>query len=96
MGSNSTKDTLFRRRMQRNYHQMAQSKQELEKIGKEGSALLCVECGACIPKCSQSINIPEELKKVNETLTKKMNVRDKFRILPYFVKNWRSYLSRLL
>jgi predicted aldo/keto reductase-like oxidoreductase len=31
-------------------------------------ASLCIECGACISKCPQNINIPEELKKVQKDM----------------------------
>lgn len=33
-------------------------------LGEAGQACNCVDCGQCLPLCPQSINIPEELKKV--------------------------------
>ena len=93
-GGDSIVDNLFRRQIQRNYNALAQSKKEREITGKEGSALLCVECGECIPKCPQSINIPEELKKVNEIICKhKLGIRDVFHELPFILRNWRLALS---
>lgn len=36
--------------------------------GKPGYASNCINCGACIIKCPQKINIPQELKKVSDEL----------------------------
>ncbi len=39
---------------------------QFDKMDKnERSASYCVECGSCLERCPQNINIPEELKKVN-------------------------------
>lgn len=35
-------------------------------VAEENRAGKCVQCGACVPKCPQHINIPEELAKVKE------------------------------
>ena len=50
------------------YDRMAKSQEELQKKideGEEveGSALLCIECGECLEKCPQQIDIPEYMKK---------------------------------
>ena len=50
------------------YDRMAKSQEELEKKiaeGEEadGSAELCIECGECLDKCPQQIDIPEYMKK---------------------------------
>ena len=37
----------------------------------EQRASECTECLTCLEKCPQQINIPEELKKVHQTLVKK-------------------------
>ena len=39
-------------------------KKELTKDKSTGRASLCINCGACIPKCPQQIDIPTELSKV--------------------------------
>jgi predicted aldo/keto reductase-like oxidoreductase len=38
----------------------------------ESHAEKCTECGVCVPKCPQKINIPEELKKVELKLSEKI------------------------
>ena len=65
------------------YNHMAKTQEALEKnisegADADGSALLCIECGECLEKCPQQINIPkfmkqavaifEEDKKVSEVL----------------------------
>ncbi|MCK4885268.1 aldo/keto reductase [Candidatus Bathyarchaeota archaeon] len=93
-GGRSVMDIMFRQQIKRNYNGLAQSKEEREKTGKDGSSLLCVECGACIQKCPQSINIPEELEKVNEVIRKqKIGIREIFQLISYAVRNWRLALS---
>jgi predicted aldo/keto reductase-like oxidoreductase len=88
---------VFRWQIKRNYKGLAQSKEERERTGKEGSSLLCVECGVCIPKCPQSINIPEELKKVNDVISKqKITVKEIFQLMLYAVRNWRLVLARVM
>jgi predicted aldo/keto reductase-like oxidoreductase len=95
-GNNSPMDFLLKRQIKRDYSELAQSKEELEKTGKEGSSLLCIECGECVPKCPQSINIPEELKKVNDIVSKqKITRKEIFRLLSYAVRNWRLVLSHI-
>lgn len=51
------------------YDRMVKSQDELEqKITDgeevEGSALLCIECGECLDKCPQQIDIPKHMKQV--------------------------------
>jgi predicted aldo/keto reductase-like oxidoreductase len=41
-----------------------------------GNATLCTNCGVCIPKCPQAINIPEELEKVALVLGKGKKIAD--------------------
>ncbi|MCJ7649214.1 MAG: aldo/keto reductase [Candidatus Lokiarchaeota archaeon] len=65
------------------YNYMAKTQEELEKkisegADADGSALLCIDCGECLDKCPQQIDIPkfmkqavaifEEDKKVSEVL----------------------------
>jgi predicted aldo/keto reductase-like oxidoreductase len=93
---NSVMAIMLRRQIQHEYNGLAQSKEEYENTGKEGSSLLCVECGECVPKCPQSINIPEELKKVNGIISKqKISVKEIFKLMSYAVRNWRTVLSHI-
>ena len=41
---------------------------EYENLGKDAMATACVECGACLKKCPQSIDIPKELKRIHKEL----------------------------
>jgi len=65
------------------YNRMAKTQEDLEEMKSkgaeaDGSALLCIECGECLDKCPQQIDIPkfmkqavaifEEKKKVSEVL----------------------------
>ena len=49
----------------RSYRSLADNKKQLDGDKMNGRATMCTECGACVPKCPQSIAIPEELKKVD-------------------------------
>jgi len=92
----SVMDIMFRKQIRQDYNGLAQSKEEHELTGKAGCSLLCVECGECLPKCPQSINIPEELKSVNGVITKqKMTIREVFQLISFGVKNWRLVISRI-
>ena len=48
----------------RNYHKLAKSKKDLPRKNNRGNASLCTRCNACVPKCPQKIQIPDELVKV--------------------------------
>ncbi len=58
------------RRVRRGYRKLAKSYQEVDIEHPNGNASLCSQCGACVEKCPQKINIPEELKKVNAIMGK--------------------------
>jgi uncharacterized protein len=49
------------------FNRMEQAKQQYNKL-KEGKADLCVECGQCLEKCPQDIEITEWLKRVHKEL----------------------------
>ena len=48
------------------YNSMAHNTDELKDKPNEGNASLCINCGECIEKCPQFIDIPTEMKKINE------------------------------
>ena len=50
--------------VKRSYRKLASNKKELDVDKSNGKAIMCTECGACLPKCPQSIQISEELKRV--------------------------------
>ncbi len=64
--------------VRRSYSALVKNKRHLNKSKTNGHASLCTECGACIPKCPQGINIPLELKKTLGVLDKRKNVEDVF------------------
>ncbi|UYP46844.1 hypothetical protein NEF87_003129 [Candidatus Lokiarchaeum ossiferum] len=49
--------------MQSWFDGFAQTEEALAEKPNNGAAQLCIECGQCLDKCPQSINIPEGLKK---------------------------------
>ncbi len=72
----STEKSAVRKWMvKRSYRKLAGDPEKLNKEKTNGNALICTECGECIEKCPQEINIPEELKKVDLVLgqNKKIN-----------------------
>jgi len=57
--------------VRRSYKKMTGSKDKLDKENPNGNALLCINCGECLEKCPQEINIPVELEKVHAILGKR-------------------------
>ena len=47
------------------YKYFAKTKEELNENKDNGGAALCVQCGECLEKCPQMIDIPNELEKVH-------------------------------
>ncbi len=60
--------------VRRNYKKLAGSKGKLDKENPNGNALLCDNCGECLEKCPQEINIPMELEKVHAILGKRESI----------------------
>ena len=54
----------------RAYKKLKSSKNKVNLSIPDGNAKLCINCGQCIEKCPQRINIPEELEKVKNNLGK--------------------------
>lgn len=69
-----------RERFESIYGKFLKNKEELEELGGKGAgnASLCIECGECLEKCPQNIQIPEVLKKVDAILGKKRKISDFF------------------
>jgi predicted aldo/keto reductase-like oxidoreductase len=63
----SLEKSRFRRIMTRRYYRKLQGKKyKITQSNPNGNAALCVECGDCLEKCPQKIQIPQELKKVRK------------------------------
>jgi len=58
------------------YKKMANSPEKLDKVKSNGNASLCINCGICLEKCPQEINIPDELKNVHLILKKGKKISD--------------------
>ena len=56
-------------------------------LGKESSASLCVNCGKCVEKCPQNINVPERMKDVESQFERpvtKVKAKAMRLVLPIF------------
>ena len=60
--------------IRRGYGRLARSNGKLDKENPNGNASVCVQCGQCVEKCPQQINIPEELEKVDAILGKRRRI----------------------
>ena len=69
-----------RARFESIYARFLKNKEEIKELGGKGAgnASLCIECGECLEKCPQNIQIPEVLKKVDAILGKKRKISDFF------------------
>jgi len=78
--NNLSLDQSFRNQFQarRRYRKLAGSKSELNGEKSNGNALTCINCGECIEKCPQEINIPVELEKVHAILGKREKIEKHF------------------
>jgi predicted aldo/keto reductase-like oxidoreductase len=74
--NNLSLDQSFRNQFQarRRYRKLAGSMSELDGEKSNGNALMCNNCGECIEKCPQEINIPVELEKVHAILGKREKI----------------------
>ena len=69
------KSAVYKWMVKRSYKKLAAEKKKLNAQKSNGNASLCTECGICLEKCPQSINIHEELKKVHAVLKKGRSVK---------------------
>ena len=65
------------------YGRMAKTEKDLEKRkvdGEEveGAAALCIQCGECLDKCPQQIDIPNYMEKANEIFEQQKSVSEVF------------------
>jgi len=62
-------DSRFARwRVKRGYRALAGSQKKLDLENPNGNAAMCIQCGECLEKCPQEIDIPAELEKVHAIL----------------------------
>ncbi|MCK4285519.1 MAG: effector binding domain-containing protein, partial [Candidatus Lokiarchaeota archaeon] len=66
--------------MRAKYKYFAQTDEDLNEMENNGGASLCVECGECLDKCPQMIDIPNELKKVHSVLGEKQEISEVFKL----------------
>jgi predicted aldo/keto reductase-like oxidoreductase len=69
---------LMRWRVGRGYRKLAGSKEKLDKENPNGNASMCIDCGKCLEKCPQEINIPVELEKVHAILGKRGRISEHY------------------
>jgi len=62
------------------YQSLAKSEEELKTMENNGNASLCVQCGECVEKCPQMIDIPNELEKVHSVLGEKQKISEVFKL----------------
>ena len=60
----------------RAYGNLAGSEDKLDKENPNGNASFCIECGKCVEKCPQGIDIPVELEKVHAILGRRGKIAD--------------------
>jgi predicted aldo/keto reductase-like oxidoreductase len=58
----------------RGYKKLAGSKEKLDKKNPNGNGSVCIDCGKCLEKCPQQINIPVELTKTHAILGKREKI----------------------
>ena len=68
----SLEDRGMRRwRTGRSYLKLVGNPDKIDQENPNGNALICTDCGICVEKCPQEINIPVELEKVHAILGKR-------------------------
>jgi predicted aldo/keto reductase-like oxidoreductase len=73
----SLEESRIRRwQTQRGYRGLAGSVAKLDREDPNGNASLCVQCGQCVAKCPQGIDIPLELERVHAILGERGRITD--------------------
>jgi predicted transcriptional regulator YdeE/heterodisulfide reductase subunit C len=62
------------------YHSLANSEEELKTLEDNGNASLCTQCGECLEKCPQMIDIPYDLKKVHSVLGENREISEVYKL----------------
>jgi len=65
----------------RDYKKLASDANKIDKKSCNGNASLCINCGICLEKCPQNINIPKELKKVDAVFKKGKKIDEIFKVI---------------
>jgi predicted aldo/keto reductase-like oxidoreductase len=71
-------DRIRRFRTRRSYKRLASSEKDLDKENPNGNASICTDCGVCVEKCPQHIDIPNDLIKVHQVLGKREKISQYF------------------
>lgn len=69
---------IMRWRVRRAYGKLTGSKEELDKENPNGNGSMCAECGKCLDKCPQEINIPVELARTHAILGKREKISNHY------------------
>ena len=69
---------LRRWQTKRGYKKLVSSKEKLDSRNSNGNASMCVNCGQCLEKCPQHIDIPTELVKTHAVLGKGKKISEVF------------------
>lgn len=70
------KSRLLKWQAKRGYRRLADSKKKLDKKNPNGNAAICIQCGKCLDKCPQEIDILGELAKVDAIVGKGKKISD--------------------
>ena len=62
------------------YESLAKSEEELKTMEDNGNASLCTQCGECLEKCPQMIDIPNELENVHLVLGEKQEILEVYKL----------------
>jgi len=66
--------------MRAKYKYFATREEDLNDMKNNGAASLCVQCGECLDKCPQMIDIPNELEKVHQVLGEGQDLSDAYNL----------------
>ena len=72
IGEGSIFNSIITWQISRKYKSLVKNKKHLNKERNNGRATLCENCGVCVSKCPQHINIPQELERVNNIFRRKI------------------------